>query len=154
MPKFVIEKDNNGRMRGVGPAGHRAYQKMVHLYREAPIGATYSMSYSIPRSPQHHKFFFSSITRLLDMQEVFGDLKPLLEWLKVGAGHVDFVPGINGALVALPRSIDWETLEEKDFTEVHHAIRDFLWRPHAQAYLWPHLNADQRYAMVDAWSRG
>jgi hypothetical protein len=153
VPKFVIQKDSNGRFQGLGPAGHRAYMKFRFMCKEAPVGATLSMAYTIPRSLSHHRYFFASVTELLGMQERFDELKPLLEWLKVGAGHVDFVPGIDGQLVALPRSIDWESLEEKDFTEFHQAMRQFLWTPHAQAYLWPHLNTDQRYAMVDKWSR-
>ena len=60
----------------------------------------------------------------------------------------------NGQLVAVPKSIAWHTLDEREFTEVRMAMQNFLWTQQAQAALWPHLDADQRYAMVDAWSRG
>ena len=37
---------------------------------------------------------------LFHRQEVFGDQGRLLDWLKVGAGHVDLVPGRDGVMVA------------------------------------------------------
>ena len=37
------------------------------------------------------------------------------EWLKVGAGFVDLMPGPDGALVAMPKSISWVTLDEQGY---------------------------------------
>jgi hypothetical protein len=96
---------------------------------------------------------FARLQALFDRQESFADLEHLLVFLKVGAGFVEFLPGPNGQLVAVPKSIAWEKLDEKEFTEVRERIWNFLWTKPAQQALWPHLSAEQRYAMLEQWNR-
>lgn len=148
MAELVIYRDADGKLAGFGDKGRRAYEKFKRLVDELEIGETLQFSYRRPRSPQHHKFFFARMNNLLDMQESFKDLEELIVFLKVGAGFVDFMPSC-GQLVAVPKSIAWHMLEEKDFTEAHQSIVNFLWTAEAQRALWPHLSADKRYAMVD-----
>lgn len=149
MAEIVIYRDADGKLAGFGDKGRRAFEKFKRLVDELEIGETLQFSFRRPRSPQHHKFFFHRMNRLLDMQEKFEDLERLLDWLKVGAGHADLMPGHDGIPCAIPKSISWHLLEEKEFTEVHRCIVDFLWSPYAQAFLWPHLDEAKRYAMVD-----
>ena len=63
------------------------------------------------------------------------------------------MPGRDGIPVAIPKSIAWHNLEEQEFIEFHRAMNDFLWTPHAQAALWPHLDATKRYVCIDRWHR-
>lgn len=154
MPELVIFKNDCGKLEGFGEKGRRAWNKFIKRINELEIGETLQFSYRLPRSPQHHKFFFGRAADLFDRQERFEHFDHLMEFLKVGAGHVDFVPGLDGMLVALPRSIAWDRLEEQDFIEFTRAMNDFLWTPGAQAALWPHLDEHQRYAMVDQWFQG
>lgn len=149
MAELIVFRDQDGKLAGFGEKGRRAYEKFKRLVDELEIGETLSFSYRRPRSPQHHRFFFARMNNLLDMQEQFADLERLLDWLKVGAGHADLMPGRDGVPVAIPKSIAWHLLEEQDFIEVHRAIVDFLWTPYAQAFLWPHLDEAKRYAMAD-----
>jgi hypothetical protein len=147
--ELVVFRDQDGKLAGFGEKGRRAYSKFKKLIEELEIGETLQFSYRRPRSPQHHRFFFARMNNLLDRQERFTDLEHLLEWLKVGAGHCELMPGRDGVPVAIPKSIAWHLLEEQEFIEVHRAIVDFLWSPHAAEFLWPHLSDDKRYAMVD-----
>lgn len=153
MPDVLIVKSETGNLSGLSAKDHRAYEKFKRVVTGMEPGETMQFSYRLPRSPQHHKFFFARVNDLLGRQEVFADLDHLMVFLKVGAGFVDFMPGPSGQLVAVPKSIKWIELDEKEFTEVRQAIWDFLWTEQAQAALWPHLGADQRYACVDSWSR-
>lgn len=153
MPDVIVFKDETGRLDGLGEKHRRAFMKFHRTVGEMEPGETMRFSYRLPRSPVHHRYFFWRLQALFDRQEQFGEVEHLLAWLKVGSGHVVLVPGNDGAPVALPKTINWDSLDETGFTEVHRAIRDFLWTPHAQAFLWPHLNPEQRYVMVDVWSR-
>lgn len=154
MPEIVVVKGNDGKLCGLGHKYSASLAKFRRTLDAAEIGQTFSFSYKLPRSPQHHSWFFARVNDLLDMQESFADLEHLMVFLKVGAGFVEFMPGTDGQLVAVPKSIAWHTLDERGFTEVRMAMQNFLWTPRAQAALWPHLDADQRYAMVDQWRRG
>lgn len=151
MPELTIFKDETGRMAGFGEKGRRAWAKFRKIIEELEIGETLQFSWRMPRSPRHHRFFFAKMTGLFERQERFDDFDWLLEWLKVGAGFCDLLPGRDGVPCAIPKSIAWHNLEEQPFIEVHRAIVDFLWTEHAQALLWPHLDSDQRYACVDSW---
>ncbi len=152
MPDLIICKDNTGQLEGFGEKGRRAWLKFRKVVAELEPGETMEFSYRLPRSPQHHKFFFARLQALFERQEAFEDLEHLLTFCKVGAGLVDFLPSPRG-LVAVPKSIAWVSLDEQEFIEATRAIRDFLWTDVAQAALWPHLSEQRRYQMVERWHR-
>lgn len=153
MSALIVFKNECGKLEGWGEKGRRAWQKFTKIVSELEVGETLAFEYKLPRSPQHHRFFFARLQALLDLQEAFADLDHLLIFLKVGAGFVEFMPGPGGQLVAIPKSIAWERLGEQDFIEAKRAIWDFLWTDVAQQSLWPELTAMQRYVMVDQWVR-
>lgn len=148
MPELVIFKGETGRMEGWGEKGRRAWSKWRKVVEGLAPGEMVHFIYRLPRSPKHHRFFFARVRELFEMQERFTESEHMLEFLKVGAGHVDLLPGRDGVPVAIPRSIAWHALEEQGFIEFARAMNDFLWTPHAQAALWPELTEAQRYAMV------
>lgn len=153
MSELVIFKGADGKLDGWGEKGRRAWAKWRKIVGELEVGETLQFSYRVPRSPPHHRFVFARFQALLERQETFSDLEHLIVFLKVGAGFVEFMPGPDGQIVAVPKSISWASLEEQDFIEVKRAIWDFLWTDRAQAVLWPHLAPEKRYAMVDQWVR-
>ena len=152
MPELIIVKDNTGQLEGLGEKGRRAWLKFRKVVSELEPGETMEFSYRLPRSPQHHRFFFARLQALFERQEAFENVEHLLTFLKVGAGLVDWMASPRG-LVAVPQSIAWINLDEQQFIEATRAIRDFLWTDAAQAALWPHLNEQRRYQMVDQWVR-
>lgn len=154
MSDLVIFKGQDGKLEGLGEKGRRAWAKFRKVVAGLEAGETVQFSYKLPRSPRHHRFFFAKLAELFDRQEQFADVERLLAWLKVGAGHADLMPGRDGAPCAIPRSIAWHNLEEQGFIEFTRAMNDFLWTPQAQAFLWPHLDARQRYEMVNQWFKG
>ena len=152
MPELVIVKDDTGQLEGLGEKGRRAWLKFRKVVSDLEPGETMEFSYRLPRSPQHHKFFFARLQALFERQEAFENVEHLLTFLKVGAGLVDWMASPRG-LVAVPQSIAWINLDEQQFIEATRAIRDFLWTDAAQAALWPHLSEQRRYQMVDQWVR-
>lgn len=153
MTELVVYKTESGQIAGLGEKGRRAWEKFCRILAELAVGETMKFSYNLPRSPRHHRYFFAKMTGLLERQERFENLHDLLEWLKVGAGHVDFMPGALGEVIAMPRSIAWINLEEQEFIEFHREATDFLWTPHAMAYLWSHLPPEHRYQCIEHWHR-
>jgi hypothetical protein len=71
----------------------------------------------------------------------------------VGAGHAEFLPGLDGVICAIPKSIAWAELDEQEFIEFMRAVNDFLWTDVAQAVLWPHLGAAWRHECIEGWHR-
>lgn len=154
MPELLVFKDETGKLAGWGERGRRAYEKWRKLVVGLEPGEMLHFVYRLPRSPRHHRFFFARLAELHAMQERFEDVDHLLEFLKVGAGHVEFIPGRDGQLVALPKSIAWHNLDEQGFIEFTRAMNDFLWTDYAQAVIWPQLDDEQRHGMVACWFQG
>lgn len=153
MSQLVVYKNESGKLEGFGEKGRRAWLKFLKVVEGMAPGETLGFTYKLPRSPQHHRFVFARFAALLERQSTFEDLDHLLIFLKVGAGYVEFLPGTDGQLVAVPKSIAWDKLEEQDFVEVKRRIWDFLWTDAAQRALWPHLSEEQRYECIDHWHR-
>lgn len=150
MSKCIIVKNNQGKLQGLDDKEQRAYLKWRKLVENMEIGQTLSFSYRMPRSPDHHRFFFAKLQNLLARTEAFNDLDKLRIWLTMGAGFVDFVPGIDGKPNAIPKSIDFESMDEAEFSELHRCVDNFLWTARAQETLWPALDDHGRYQCVES----
>lgn len=153
MTTVTVFKDNKGKLAGWGEKGGRAYAKFLRAVKALENGEMMTFSFALPRSPVHHKFFFWKLRGLFNRQEQFADEKDLRDWLTTGAGFCTLLPGPDGALVALPKSLQFDQMEETEFTELNRQVNDFLWTERAQSYLWPALSDAQRHEMVDGWHK-
>lgn len=153
MSKLVIIKNDQGRLEGIDPQSERAYRKWRKLVTDLPVGQTLSFSYRMPRSPAHHRLFFAKLNNLLARTEAFTELDKLRYWLVMGAGYFDLVPGFDGKPNAIPRSLDFESMDEAEFGELHRQVDTFLWSARAQETLWPHLDEEGRYQCVESFLR-
>jgi hypothetical protein len=148
----TILKNNQGRLQGLGEKDGRAYGKWKRLVDELEIGQTLTFSYRFPRSPKHHRLFFAKLQSLLSRTEAFDDLDKLRYWTVMGAGYFDLVPGFDGTPNAIPQSLDFDSMDEAEFTDLHRQVDAFLWTARAQQTLWPALSEEQRYACVESWA--
>lgn len=153
MTTVTVFKDNTGKLAGWGESGGRAYAKFLRSVKALENGEMMTFSFALPRSPVHHKFFFWKLRGLFKRQEQFADEKDMRDWLVAGAGFCTLLPGADGALVAIPVSLQYNTMEEAEFTEVNRKVMDFVWTERAQSYLWPHLSDALRHDMVDGWHK-
>ena len=151
MTRLVITKGQDGKLCGSDPAGQRAYARFKNAVASLQPGQTLGFSFWLPRSPEHHRFFFLKINRLLDRTEAFDDANKLRAWLLMGAGHCDFVPGEDGTPNAVPSSMDFESMDEAAFCELHRDIDQFLWSERAQMVLWPTQNVQQRWDSMESF---
>lgn len=149
MSEVVVVKGDTGKLEGIGEKGSSAWSRFLAKITSMGIGDTLRFVWHEPRSLQHHRKFFVKLHALLDRQEQFDSEDHLRQWLTVGAGYCTFVPGPDGITVALADSIAFHKLDEVEFTELHAGVDRFLYSPHAQAFLWPHLSAQLAYENID-----
>ncbi len=152
MSHVTIIKNNQGRLQGLDEKGQRAYAKWKRTVEALEIGQTLTFSYRFPRSPKHHRLFFAKLQSLLDRTETFADLDKLRYWVVMGAGYFDLVPGFDGKPNAIPRSLDFDSMDEAEFSELHRAFDAFLWTSRAQETLWPHLGEEGRYRCAESFA--
>lgn len=151
MSHVTICKNEMGKLAGLDEKGQRAYAKWKRLVEGLPIGQTLTFSYRFPRSPKHHRLLFVKLQSLLTRTETFNDLDKLRYWLVMGAGYFDLVPGFDGKPNAIPKSLDFDSMDEAEFSELHRAADTFLWSTRAQETLWPALSDERRHACIESF---
>lgn len=125
-------------------AWRRFWKKLISL--EHGEMATAEMRF--PRSSKFHRLHMAMEQSVFDAQERFEQFDQFRNWLKVGAGHVDWFPGPKGGIVPIPKSIAYSALDDVEFHQLHEAMIQFLLTPHAQKALWPHLGEQDRADMM------
>jgi len=140
MPQIQVCKDEQGKLAGFGQKGERAYKRFLSAVKNLEHGEMLAFSYKIPRAPKFHRLHFVMLQALFEAQEQFADSYQFRKWAEVGAGHCDFVPGPTGRMVALAKSIDYESLDDVEFAEMHEAVKAFFRGQHATRFLYPHLD--------------
>lgn len=136
MSTVVIVKRDDGKLYGLGEVSERAYEGWRAHVRSMSVGETVTFSWKKPRSLPFHRRFFAMLGALSSRQEMLTD-DQLRSWLIVGAGYADMVPGPAGRMVAMPKSIAFDKLEEDDFRILVDAVWAFLRTEHAIRFLWP-----------------
>lgn len=139
MSTVIVTKGQDGKLQGLGDAGQRAYTRFLGRVKDLEPGETMRFSFWLPRSPGFHRRHFLILAAVFQQQDQFQDPEKLREWLQVGAGFCDILPGPKGNPVAISRSIAWENLDDADFAEHHAAVVAFMRSIHCTRFLWPHL---------------
>lgn len=138
-----------GLIDGLGERGRRQWRRFWSgLVRMTP-GEIATIQTHRERLGWFHRKHMKLESRLFEEQERFENFKQFRNWLKVGAGHVDWYPGPKGGVVPIPRSISYAELEQSDMEEVHAAMVAFVRTPHAQKTMWPHQPDSQRAEAIE-----
>ena len=67
------------------------------------------------RSPQHHRWFFALLRKVVENAEQWQTEEELLDALKLATGHVEYRADINGEIYTAPRSISFAAMAEDAF---------------------------------------
>lgn len=102
-------------------------------------GDTVEVEMIFPRSGPFHRRHMSLEQSVFDAQETFEDFGQFLQWCKIGAGWVIWMPGPDGQMVPLPESISYAAADQDEFQKFHEAVVRFLRGDHAASVLWPHM---------------
>ncbi|HEY5800655.1 MAG TPA: DUF1367 family protein [Burkholderiaceae bacterium] len=137
-------------LRGVDDSNHKSWKSFLNRMLGMEDGEIAEITTRIPRSGPFHRYHMAMEQAVYNAQERFTIFEQFRNWLKIGAGHVTWVPGAKGGVVPLPNSISYAQLEEGPMREVHAAMLDFLRGPHAAPYLWKHLDELEAARMIEA----
>lgn len=148
MPTVNLHWNEHRVLEGIGETDKRQYARFLYKVKTLGTGSI-SFSWREPRSTKHHRRFFAILNAIHAAQDQFDNIDSLRLWLEVGAGHCTFVPGPTGKMVALPKSIAYDRLDEMEFTEVEDGIMKFIRSDHARRFLWPHLDDGRSFEMVE-----
>ena len=149
MTTILLTRDEDGKITGLGEKMKRAWARVSALIKGLQQGETIRMTVIVPRNGKFHRLHFSMLGALFDAQEQFEDMDKMRMYLTVGAGHCDLIPGPNGRMVAIPKSISYETLDDVDFSEVHEATKTFMRSERCLSFFWPHLSPADAAEMIE-----
>src|SRR5688500_13899293 len=107
MTTITVTRDENGKLGGFTEKDKRSYGRFKKAMEELQVGELMTVTVWFPRNSRFHRLHFALVKALLESQEQFDDIDPLRKWLCVGAGHAVFMPGPNGRMVAIPKSISF-----------------------------------------------
>ena len=149
MTTMTIMRGEDGKLTGFSERDKRAYGKFKKALNDLADGELFTLSTWFPRNPKLHRLHFAMVNALAEQQEQFDDPEPLRKWLYVGAGYADFLPGPNGKMLAIPRSIAFDKIDDAEFSELHAKVIEFMRSHYCQSFLWPHLEESKRGSMVE-----
>ncbi|MFJ3048540.1 hypothetical protein ACIPEN_22120 [Herbaspirillum chlorophenolicum] len=137
-------------LRGIDEKNHKRWRRVVNTWFELEEGEITTVDTRHPRSGPFHRFHMALEQAVFNGQERFRDFDRFRDWLKIGASHVEWVPGAKGGIVPLPKSISYAELEEQEMRELHEKMMEFLHGDHAAPYLWKHLDAEEAGTMMSS----
>lgn len=139
-----------GAIDGLGEQGKKQWRRFVNGLFNMEPGEIVEIITHKARSRPFHRFHMALEQRVFEAQERITDFEQFRLWLKLGAGHVDWMPGPKGGVFPVPRSISYAKLEDDDMRDFHQAAVAFLRTSHAQRYLWPALKDGAAEEAIEA----
>lgn len=140
-----------GAIDGLGEKGKRQWRRLLKDLFAMEPGECMTLQRNKQRSGPFHRRHMAMEQRFFEAQERFTSFDPgFRDWLKIGAGHCEWVPGPRGGIVPIPLSISYSDMDEDAMREFHIACVAFLRQDYAQKTLWRHLTVLQRQEMVEA----
>ena len=102
---------------GLVPADEEAKQSI----RRYKIGETLKADVKKPRDYTNHKRYFALLNLTFSNQERYTNFEHFRKAVQIEAGHVDEIIRLSGEIVLVPKSIDYSTLDELEFSVVFSA---------------------------------
>lgn len=129
---------------GLGETNKRSWRRFWNRLLKLEPGEVVHLITRQERIGWYHRKHMALENRLFDEQERFDNFERFRDWLKIGAGHVEWAPGPNGGIVPLPKSISYPKMEQGEFENFHAAVVEFLQAtPKPARFLWPHTPPEQ-----------
>lgn len=150
MPVVTLVIDPaTGKLAGLAEKDQRGWGRFVAKVKTLGRSCI-TFEWREPRSGPYHRWAFAQWNAVFGAQERFDDFDEFLCWVKTGAGHCTFLPHPQRGLIAVPKSINFASLDQAEFREVADTMFDFLRSDHARQTLWPHLDEAASWEMVEA----
>lgn len=138
-----------GAIDGLGEKGKKQWRRLWNGFFKLEPGEMIEINTHQARLGWYHRKHMALEQSLFESQERFEEFDQFRNWLKIGAGFVDWYPGAKGGVVPIPKSISYAKLEQNEMESVHTEMVLFVRTPHAIKTLWPHLKGDTGAEMID-----
>lgn len=132
-------------VRGMDAANQKRWARFWRDLFNADPGEGFQLYRAEERGGPFHRRHRTVLQALFDAQERFRNIDRLHDWLKIGAGFVEWVDG-----KPTPKSTSFDSASEDEIREFHQAAVDFLHTERAQRFLFRNVKAKDRQGMVDA----
>jgi hypothetical protein len=139
---------------GLGELHQKRMRRFFGWLLKLEPGEMATIDVAQPRSTPFHRFHMKLESSVFEAQERIKHFEQFRYWLKVGAGHVDWLMGPKGGVVPVPKSISYAKLPEAEFRDLHDECLKFLRSDHACKYLWPHLTQARANEMMESVLEG
>lgn len=131
-------------------AWHRFWKRMIGM----EPGEMAQIEAKLPRSGPFHRRHMKIEQTVFDSQERFQSFRAFRDWLKIGAGHCQWVPGPKGAIIPIPDSTSYAAMDDEPFRVFHEDAIKFLRGDRAANVLWPHLKGARAAEMMNSILEG
>ena len=155
-PGVISEADKDAARRvlfgfvgGLGERGRKQWRRFFNSLMRLEPGEMVEIKTHKARSGPFHRRHMVLETTIFQSQEKFEHFEQFRNWLKVGSGFCDWLPGPKGGVIPVPKSIAFDKLEDFDMRQVHDDMVAFLRSPHAGKTLWKHLSPVDQMQMVE-----
>lgn len=125
--KAVLIKAPQG-WRGATTADHDKYMRMRRRMATAKPSTWMRLESTVPRNGPQHRKLFALLQLIAENSEVYTTVERALVAVKLIVGHFDVgIDPTTGEVIKVPRSIDYESMEQDDFDSFYsHAIDGVL----------------------------
>ncbi|OWT69231.1 MULTISPECIES: DUF1367 family protein [unclassified Achromobacter] len=134
---------------GLGDQGRKQWRRLWNSIFRLEPGEMLEIRTHKERLGWYHRKHMALESKVFEAQERFKDFDAFRDWLKVGAGHVNWYPGPKGGVIPVPKPISYARLEQTDMEEFHAKAVEFLRQPYAIKTLWPAAPAHLAAAMIE-----
>jgi len=110
----------------VVPGGLRAVNGIESEKLDSLRGREVMAKLAQPRNIRFHRKFFALLGVARDMANTDFNEEQFRAFCIAGAGHCDFIPGHDGKLVAIPKSISFANMDETEFNRVYQNVLTFI----------------------------
>lgn len=84
------------------------------------------------RNPGNHRRYFAFIKQSFDMQDHYDNMEIWRKVLQLKAGHYDLAVTEKGKNLYLPRTINWDELDETEFKTLFNEVVNAFIRDYGQ----------------------
>lgn len=135
---------------GLDDASQKAWRRFWNGMLRLEPGEIASIETKIPRSLPFHRRHMLIEQTVFAAQDRMASFKQFRDWLKIGAGFADWMPGMDGQIVPVPKSINFASCDEETARAFHADAVAFLRTEHATRFLWPHMSAKSGWEMIES----
>jgi hypothetical protein len=139
---------------GLNEVDKRAWRTTVNSWFKLEVGEMAGISVTVERYGPYHKRHMALERKVFEAQEPFHDFRTgFRDFLKVGAGHVEWSTDKEGVMQAKPKSTSYRLMDDIQMREYSAAVVSFLRSQRALATLWPHITPRAREEMIEGLLR-